>query len=176
VRSFNTRGDEGYTDLLFGRRELKCHPQIEAYGEIDEAMSVLGLARAMIRDQWTKGVIYQIQQDLSRISTELATLPEVYHKLKNQVTPDMAQRLQDLIEELEERIELPRNFIIPGDDLGSAILDIARAIVRRIERRVVKLKEQNIISNTAILSYLNRLADFLFTLARYQENLTRQTG
>jgi cob(I)alamin adenosyltransferase len=173
VRRFNTRGDEGYTDLLFGRRELKCHPRIEAYGEIDEAVSVLGLARALVRDERSKEIILGLQQDLFLVSTELATFPESYHKLKSTVTSDMAQHLENLINQLEEEVELPRSFIIPGSTLISAVLDIARAIVRRIERRVVKLKEQNIISNRALLSYLNRLADLLYTLARYQEALSQ---
>jgi cob(I)alamin adenosyltransferase len=171
VEKFNTRGDEGYTDLLFGRRELKCHPRIEAYGEIDEAVSVLGLARALAKDEWSKEILLGVQHDLFVVSTELATFPEAQSRLKNTVTQDMAQRLEDLINQLEGKVELPHSFIIPGGSMISAILDIGRAMVRRIERRVVRLKEEEMVSNSAILSYLNRLADLIYTLARYQETL-----
>jgi cob(I)alamin adenosyltransferase len=174
VQKFNKKGDEGYTDLLFGRRELKCHPRIDVYGEIDEAVSVLGLARALVKDEWSKEIILGLQNDLFLVSTELATFPEAYHKLKNTVTQEMIQRLEDLINQLETKVELPNKFIIPGDSMISAILDIGRAMIRRIERRVVRLREEKVISNSAILSYLNRLADLLFTLARYQESLVQQ--
>lgn len=173
MQRFNKRGDEGHTDLLFGRRELKCHPRIEAYGEIDEAVSVLGLARSLVKDEWSNEILLGVQRDLFLVSTELATFPEAYHKLKNTITLDMAQRLENLINQLEAKVELPHSFIIPGDSMVSAILDIGRAMVRRIERRVVRLKEEKVIANSAILSYLNRLADLLYTLARYQEALTR---
>ena len=171
MQKFNKKGDEGYTDLLFGRRELKCHPRIEAYGEIDEAVSILGLARALVKDEWSKEILLGIQHDLFLVSTELATFPEAYHRLKKTVSEDMAQRLEELINQLEARVALPHSFIIPGDSVISAILDMGRAMVRRIERQVVRLREERAISNGAILSYLNRLADLIYTLARYQETL-----
>ena len=81
----------------------------------------------------------------------------------------MAGELEGIIDELESEIELPRSFVIPGSNLGSGWLDLSRAIVRRAERRVVELKENSEIKNDAILQYLNRLADLLFILARYEE-------
>lgn len=86
-----------------------------------------------------------------------------------QITDKMADSLESMINEIEAEIEMPKAFIIPGSNLASASLDVARATVRRAERRVVSLKEQGEIKNEAVLYYLNRLADLLFTLARYEE-------
>ena len=81
----------------------------------------------------------------------------------------MANDLEELIDEIEPEIKIPAAFIIPGSNLASASLDVSRTIVRRAERRVVMLKEKGEIENEAILQYLNRLADLLFVLARYEE-------
>lgn len=81
----------------------------------------------------------------------------------------MADDLENTIGEIEKEVEIPKAFIIPGSNMASASLDVARTIVRRAERRVVLLKEKGEINNEAILQYMNRLADLLFVLARYEE-------
>ncbi len=106
------------------------------------------------------------------MNAELATKPEDYARLSSRfetVTDKMADSLEEIIDQIEAEIEMPKAFVIPGANLASASLDVARAIVRRAERRVVMLKEKNEIKNEAVLHYLNRLADLLFTLARYEE-------
>ena len=171
MKTFNKRGDQGQTSLLFGDRVSKANPHSEAYGTVDEAVSALGLARcwASLR---VKEIILSIQQELFTVNAELATPTQHYHKVaaKGQVvTPQMVQRLEDIIEQLETEIELPRAFILPGGSPSSAALDLARTIVRRAERRVVALEEQKLIQNEEVLKYMNRLADLLFILARYEE-------
>lgn len=172
MKTFNKRGDKGETSLLFGRRVSKCDPRCEAYGTIDEAVSALGVARNFVTKDRTKEIILRVQKELFIVGAELATKSEEYERLTSSfetVTDEMVDELEEIIDELETEIEIPKSFIIPGSNAGSAWLDLARAIVRRAERKVVMLKEKNEIQNEAISSYLNRLADLLFTLSRYEE-------
>lgn len=106
------------------------------------------------------------------VNAELATKCEDSDRFISKFTPvtdEMVERLEGLINEYEAKIELPRSFIIPGSNLASGWLDLSRAIVRRAERKVVALKESGEIKNNVVLHYLNRLADLLFILARYEE-------
>jgi cob(I)alamin adenosyltransferase len=172
MKTFNKRGDEGETSLLFGQRVPKSSLRCEAYGTLDEAVSCLGIARNVVTKDKTKEIIWKIQKGLFIVSAELATKPEDYQGFVSHFTPvtvEMADQLEGIIDELESKIEMPKSFIIPGSTLGSGWLDFSRTIVRRAERRVVVLKKKNEINNNAILQYLNRLADLLFTLARYEE-------
>lgn len=171
MKTFNKKGDSGETSLLFGDRVAKSDPRCEAYGTIDEAVSSLGLARHFCRSE-IKDIILTLQQELFVVGAELATPTEHYTKLVKKhktVTPEMVQRLEALIEEFEAKVDMPKAFIIPGGgSAGSAALDIARTIIRRAERRVVALKEAGLVKNDDVLKYLNRLADLIFTLARYE--------
>jgi cob(I)alamin adenosyltransferase len=104
----------------------------------------------------------------------LATPQERYSELAakgKMVKPEMVQRLEDLIDDFEAKIDMPHEFIIPGACVSSAVLDVARTIVRRAERRAVALREAGQLVNEEVLKYLNRLADLIFTLARYQEKV-----
>ena len=171
MKTFNKKGDRGETSLLFGDRVAKSDPRCEAYGTIDEAVSFLGLARHFCQPE-IKDIIFSLQQELFVVGAELATPPEHYEKLakkQKNVNPEMVQRLEALIEEFEAKVEMPKAFIIPGGgSAGSAALDVARTIIRRAERRVVALKQAGLVKNDEVLKYLNRLADLIFTLARYE--------
>jgi len=172
MKTFNKRGDKGETSLLYGGRVAKSDPRCEAYGTIDEAVSLLGLARALTSKEEVLHILYGIQQDLFVVGSELAIAVDEYHKLKEKnqmVTVEMVDRLERLIEDLEQRVEMPKSFVIPGNCPSSAVLDVARAVMRRAERRVVALNNENLVPNERVLAYLNRLADLIFTLARYDE-------
>jgi cob(I)alamin adenosyltransferase len=172
MKAFNKRGDKGETSLLYGGRVAKSDPRCEAYGTIDEAVSLLGLARALTEKEQVLHILYGIQQDLFIVGSELAIAADEYHKLKAKhqvVTVEMLDRLEGLIEDLELKVEMPKSFVIPGNCPSSAVLDVARAVIRRAERRVVVLKNENLVPNERVLAYLNRLADLIFTLARYDE-------
>ncbi len=172
MKTFNKKGDKGETSLLFGRRVPKDDLHCEAYGTIDEAVSALGVARNVVTKDRVKEIILRLQKELFTVNAELATKLEDYDKLASTFTPvtyKMSVELEKMINELEAKIEMPKAFIIPGSTLGSAWIDFSRTIVRRAERRVVTLKGQGGLKNEAILQYLNRLADLLFTLARYEE-------
>ena len=173
MKTFNKKGDRGETSLLFGRRVAKSDLRCEAYGAIDEAVSALGIARNLVTKTRVKEIILKVQKELFTVNAELATKPEDYERLASSFTPvtvEMVNELEDMIDELEAEVEMAKSFIIPGVTLGSAWLDLSRAIMRRAERRTVVLREKNEIDNDAVLQYLNRLADLLFTLARYEES------
>lgn len=169
---YTKRGDSGETGLLYGGRVPKSDPRCEAFGTTDEALSALGLARALSDDPRVKEIVIQVQRELFTVGAELATAPEQYATMQRHftiVSAPMVERLEGLIDELETQVRLPRSFIIPGASAASAALDLARTILRRAERRTVALKEAGLLTNDEILRYLNRLADLLFMLARYQD-------
>ncbi|MBI1988014.1 MAG: cob(I)yrinic acid a,c-diamide adenosyltransferase [Nitrospinae bacterium] len=163
------RGDKGYTDLLSPTRVPKYDLRPDTYGTVDEANSALGLARAFSRREKVKEVVHRIQEELFIVGAELATSPEYADRLTRRITPRDTERLEALMEEIEREIEMPQAFIIPGSTPSSAALDLARAIVRRAERGVARLKANALLPDEEILIYLNRLSDLLYTLARYEE-------
>ena len=170
--TFDKKGDRGDTSLLYGDRVTKSDPRCEAYGTVDEAVSALGLARHFCRPQ-VRDIVLSLQRNLFVVGAELATPAEHYSELaanKSRVTSEMVRKLEDLIEEFEARVEMPKAFVIPGGvSAASAALDVARTVIRRAERRVVVLKEAGATRNDELLKYLNRSADLVFTLARYEE-------
>jgi len=135
-------------------------------------VSALGLARALSQEPRIKEILLQLQRELFTVGAELATDAAEYDKLKKHfsvVTPDMVERLERFIDELDDQIQLPRAFIIPGASPASAALDVARTVLRRAERRAVALRDQGYLQNPHVLHYLNRAADLLFMLARYED-------
>ncbi|HET8842361.1 MAG TPA: cob(I)yrinic acid a,c-diamide adenosyltransferase [Ktedonobacteraceae bacterium] len=162
-------GDTGYTGLLGEQRVPKYDARPDTFGTVDEATSALGLARATTSDARAKQIIYQLQQDLYLLMGELATPPEHYEKIGLHVTSEHVAQLERFEEELKQEVEIPNKFIIPGDTLDGAALDLARAIIRRAERMAVKLLHENVITNSEVIRYLNRLSDLVFILARYLE-------
>ena len=181
-RVYTKFGDKGETSLLYGGRVSKNNPHTEAYGITDEAVSAMGLARAMSQDLRVKDILRELQRELFTIAAELATEPDKYELFKQHfkpVTPEMVINLEHSIDSLEEGVEMPKVFILPGGSPTSAAIDLARCIIRTGERRVVALKEAGMLTNDVIIQYLNRLGDLLFVLARYQDRdlpLEKVTG
>lgn len=172
MKTFNKKGDKGETSLCYGGRVAKSSPRPEAYGTVDEAMSALGLARALSKKPKVRETVHSVQQDLSIVCTELATSTDYYDKLKSKnwvVTTEMVDRLEKLINDFEGEMAMPKMFVIPGASPGSAALHLARTFIRRAERRAVGLHRDNMIGNENVLAYLNRASDLVFTLARYEE-------
>jgi cob(I)alamin adenosyltransferase len=100
---------------------------------------------------------------------ELATTPENYEKMGFRMTAEHVQWLEQVEESLKQEVEIPNKFVIPGDTLDGAALDLARTIIRRAERMTVKLLHDGVIQNDELIRYLNRLSDLVFILARYIE-------
>ena len=164
---YTRKGDQGYTDLL-GGRVPKYAPRPEAYGTLDEATSCLGLARALATSQRTKDILIAVQRDLYVMMAELAFTPEMQQK-RYHITEEHVARIERETDQLAAEVPLPPHFILPGDTVAGAALDLARTVVRRAERLVVKLAHEGDITNDEMLAYLNRLSSLLFVLARFED-------
>ena len=162
-------GDKGQTSLFSGEKVSKHSPRLETYGDIDELVSLLSIARHHVQNQNIQNEILFIQRSLFIISSELATTADKLEKLPKRVDEAMLNALEKRRIALEEQVELPRGFVIPGNTLASAYLDYGRAVSRRCERKVVALLEEKIMNNEIPLVWLNRLSDYLYLLARLEE-------
>lgn len=164
---YTRKGDEGYTDLL-GGRVPKYDDRPETYGTIDEATSNIGLARALSQSPRTKAVLTEVQRDLYTMMAELAFTSEMRQGTFH-ITTEHVARIEAETDALEAEVPLPPHFILPGDSVAGAALDVARAVIRRSERLAVKLAHDGQIDNEQILAYLNRLSSLLFILARFED-------
>lgn len=162
-------GDAGYTSLLGEQRVPKYDARPDTYGTVDEATSALGMARATTGDQRVRDIIVHMQQDLYVLMAELATPAENLAAVGVRMTADRIAWLERTEEELKAEVEIPNKFVIPGDTLDGAALDLARTVIRRAERMTAKLLHEGIIANGDTVRYLNRLSDVVFILARYLE-------
>jgi cob(I)alamin adenosyltransferase len=179
------RGDDGTTGLLFGgERVYKDDLRTEAFGAVDEAVAALGLARAELRDvdparsltpafADLSDLVLRIQRELFVVGAELATAPEAKGRQRDgetRVSASMVDGMDAILREMEAAIELPREFVVPGETRASAGLEMARTILRRAERRSVTLAlHDEELAAGRLLPYLNRLADLLWILARVAE-------
>jgi cob(I)alamin adenosyltransferase len=185
------RGDDGTTGLLYGGPRIrKDDARTEAYGTVDEAVAALGLARAELGLKSQYGtlnpglaslaeLILRLQRELFVVGAELATTPAAVDRLEDgqtRVSAAMVESLTALVVDLEKRIEMPREFVVPGETRTSAALELARTIIRRAERRAVTLEGQELLSGKHLLPYLNRLADLVWVLARVAEQAEARTS
>ncbi len=161
-------GDDGTTGLLGGGRVAKDDLRVEAYGTVDEASSAIGLAKALTANDRVREVAEQLQRGLYRLGAELATAPDDSGKFGFTSEADVAE-LDRLLRELESEVEIPAGFVLPGLTPSSGALDLARATVRRAERRCVTLIREGGLTNAQVGRYLNRLSLVLFVLGRFEE-------
>jgi cob(I)alamin adenosyltransferase len=176
-RIYTKTGDDGTTGLLYGGRISKADMTTEAYGAVDEAVAALGLARSLSRSPDAAALILRLQRELFVVGADLATNPDERSKLKpgvSLVTADMVTSLESLIDRSVSEHPLPQEFIVPGASQGSAALDVARAAVRRAERRSVGLRDRGSAVSADVLRYLNRLSDLLFVLARREADVPEE--
>jgi cob(I)alamin adenosyltransferase len=178
MKIYTRRGDDGTTGLLFGGRVAKSSELPSAYGAVDEAQAALGMARASApRGGELDQRLVAIESDLWVLMAELATDPANRSKLtpeKNLVTPTMVTALEERIDELSARFAPPTEFVVPGETVPGALLDVARTVVRRAERDVLRafavLADRGTpVEGSEVVAYLNRLSDLLWTMARWQE-------
>ena len=174
VKIYTKKGDDGTTSLWYGGRVAKSDTRTEAYGAIDEAASALGVARSLCGTDHAElaAGILRLQDDLFIAGAELATAPEASDRLVDgvsRVTAEMTTELERVIDRHMARVELPPKFVIPGGTELSARLDVARAAVRRAERRVAALKHDGDLADDIVLTYLNRLSDAVYAMARFAD-------
>jgi cob(I)alamin adenosyltransferase len=167
-------GDQGETSLMYGRRVLKTHPRVEAYGSVDQLNAALGLARSVANDKFVSEQILAAQKDLIVVMGELATDPQDRQRFLKDgfhlTTSEMVERVTAVIVDLEKDKSLyPKDWVIPGTTQLSAALDFARTTCRRAERQATGLMTLGKDFNAEIVRYLNRLSDFCWVLARYAE-------
>ena len=171
MKIYTKTGDKGTTSLIGGKRVLKNSNKLNAYGSIDELNSFLGLLRAKTTDENIKNEILDIQNTLFNVGAHLA-LDENVEKIPEfaQINDEKIKKIEDLIDFFQENLPKITNFIIYGENELSAICHVCRAICRRAEREIITVNQQYNIDNN-IVTYVNRLSDFLFVLARvYTKN------
>jgi cob(I)alamin adenosyltransferase len=149
----------------------------DAYGAVDEAVSMLGLARAEAeRGSELDQILLRLQRELFVVGAELATDPANRTKLEPGVsltTEDMVTALEPVIDDITARYDAPTEFVLPGENRIAAALDVARTVVRRAERQSVTAARDGWLPDSQVVPYLNRLADLVYTLARWQEGTFR---
>ncbi len=169
MKIYTRQGDDGTTGLLYGGRVRKDSPAPAACGDADEAQAALGLARSTTdRGSELDGLLVGLERDLWVLMAEVSTAPEHRHRLvagRTLVTPEMVGALEPLIDDLTGRFEAPTEFVLPGQSPTAAALDLARTVVRRAERSALAVAA----IGSAVVPYLNRLSDLLWTMARWQE-------
>ena len=173
MKVYTKKGDDGTTGLFYGGRVAKDSQLPTAYGSVDEASAVIGLARVHAVGELDR-MLVAILRDLWVLMAELATLPENRGKLEpgaTAVTQQMVDRLESEIDELDERFDPPKEFTVPGGNATSAWLDLARTVVRRAERHALPAAA----APSLVVPYLNRLSDLLWTMARWQDAVDGST-
>ena len=168
---YTRTGDKGKTSLFDGTRVLKSHVRVETYGTIDELNSLIGAAVARIKKQESgiKKELEKIQHDLFAIGSALAT-PHAMPVIGLETRP---ADFEKLIDEMTAKLPELKNFILPGGSIAGSLLHVARTVARRAERKIVALVQKEDV-DTAIVIYLNRLSDLLFTMARFVNHLEKQ--
>jgi len=169
MRIYTRRGDDGTTGLFHGGRVGKDSSGPEAYGTVDEAVSALGVVRAQTEAELAEAVL-EVQRDLFVVAAELATDPDRRDLLElgvSRVDAPMIDRLESRIDQIDAEVGMPTEFIVPGGEPIAAAIDVARTIVRRAERNAVSHLAGE--SDSLVVPYLNRLADYLYMLARAVE-------
>lgn len=173
MKIYTKTGDDGTTGLIGGSRVRKCDPRIELYGTVDELNAAIGLAVVAAGESLLAGLLLPVQNDLFVIGSHLATPDHEPPAKTNWLPPideQLIQRLEQQIDAAESQLPALRNFILPGGTELGARLHLARTVCRRAERLSVEFSLNRPIS-PVIITYLNRLSDWLFVHARLANHL-----
>ena len=172
TRIYTKTGDDGTTGLLYGGRVSKSDDLVEACGDIDETVAALGVVRASTEARGDlAGLLLRLQRELFVVAADLAANPQQRHRLvpgKSSVTPEMVNGLEQTIDALVFQRPLRPVFVVPGTTSTEAALDLARAVVRRAERHLIRAMVTGRTVNDHVPRYLNRLSDLLYVIARHE--------
>jgi cob(I)alamin adenosyltransferase len=168
IKWYTGTGDDGFTGVLGRERVPKYALRPEAYGTVDEASAFLGLARAQAGANRVQDALLAVQRDLYNMMADLATLPETATR-PPWLSTDRLEWLEQETDAFGALIEMPKAFIVPGDSIPGASLEVARTIVRRAERLVARLTHEGELREDTPLKYLNRLSSLLFVMARFED-------
>jgi len=171
-RLYTRRGDKGETSLYGSRRVRKDDPRVEAYGTIDELNSLLGVVIAGAKDKATASSLREVQRLLFIAGGDAATEMSGSHHVPR-IEPSHTRRIEKMTDELLAELPTLSNFILPGGSQTAAMLQLARSVCRRAERRIVtasKFQEMN----PELLPFFNRLSSYLFNLSRWSNKLAKK--
>ena len=163
MKIYTKTGDDGNTGLQGDFRISKSHPRILAYGTVDEANAAIGVVLTNTLDDDISQLLNQIQNDLFLLGSDLSN--QNLNDLKNRVTLEMIEKLEESIDTFESELPPITNFILPGGNVAASQIHQVRTIVRRAETLVVKLSDKDEINSNCI-KYLNRLSDLMFVMGR----------
>jgi cob(I)alamin adenosyltransferase len=176
VKIYTRKGDDGTTSLWYGGRVPKHDGRTDAFGTLDEAISALGVARALCTDVHKAGSLHddilRLQDDLFVAGAELATAPEASDRLQegiSRVSGDMVTWAEERIDHYMSQVELPPQFVIPGGTTLSAQIDVARTVIRRAERRITQLADDGGLASEILLHFINRASDLAYAMARFAD-------
>jgi len=173
---YSRRGDDGYTGILGPGRVPKYDLRPEAYGTVDEAQAALGLVRATDCTSSTDEILLAVQRELYLLMAELAAAGDAESPFAGSVTAAHVDQLEAWIADVEAQIDMPREFVVPGDSCPGAALHLARTVVRRAERSAVRLHHEQLMENEQVVRYLNRLSSLLFVLALLEDQASTDKG
>ena len=175
TKIYTKTGDKGDTSLLGGKRVSKNCVEMRVMGEVDELSAALGVVVGLLKEKKLKLFLQDIQRDLFKIGAELASFQTSLAEKITKINNDRINQMEKMIDEFWTELPELKNFILPGGGAAGAHLHLARAVCRRAERQLVefernqksKIKNQKLQIRPELLTYLNRLSDFLFASARY---------
>lgn len=165
AKVYTRTGDKGTTGLFTGQRVPKGSLRVETYGTVDEADSVLGMARAFAVHDNVRDIIYKVQKYLWLLMADVASLEK-----KPNIKDENITELESIIDSLDKSLKPLNHFIVPGESQSASFLDLARAVVRRAERCFWRLGETEEIHEEDV-RFLNRLSDLCFILSRYESEV-----
>ena len=171
MKIYTRTGDDGTTGLFGGTRVRKDDARVEAYGTVDETSAAIGVARAIGAHATMDALLGQLQDDLFTLGAELACVPGKEENLRMRLLDEAdGQRLEAAIDEAEDGLPPLTSFVLSGGTPTAAALHLARTVARRAERRTLEAARHTPV-RPAVIIYLNRLSDLLFTLARRANHL-----
>jgi cob(I)alamin adenosyltransferase len=165
MKIYTKKGDNGTTGLIGGTRILKSSLRIEAYGTIDELNSYIGLVRDQDINEHYKKQLIEIQDRLFTIGSSLAADPEKSTMKIPDLHASDIEVLEKWMDEMEEVLPEMKNFVLPGGHQTVSFCHVARCVCRRGERIIVDLNQHEFVADL-VISYVNRLSDYLFVLSR----------
>lgn len=171
---YTKTGDKGQTSLVGGTRVSKSSPRVNCYGTIDEANSMLGLAYTQTEHAYIKESIQTIQKRLFALGAELASDAQGAQKLNKTISEEDVSFLEGIVDECTKTTGKQTHFVIPGVNAPSATLHVARTIVRRAERSIIAMQEEEPVREV-LMRYVNRLSDAIYALARLEETYVEQS-
>lgn len=172
MKIYTKTGDKGQTSLVGGLRVSKGCDRLESYGTVDELNSQLGLLITYCKEKSDVSFLTDVQRNLFVVGSYLAT-DNTQTKVKNIVTAEMVETLEKEIDRIDSILPPQKLFILPGGSRSSSVAHVCRCVCRRAERCIIRLAEDGVEIDDNVVSYINRLSDYLFILARklnYDEN------